>query len=323
MMETFHFLRPDWFYALIPLAIILYFSLAHSVSSMSWKKICDEKLLPFILIEGNTSSSRIPYILISLATLLCITTAAGPVWEKLPTPVFREQSSLVIALDLSRSMDSSDIRPTRLKRAKLKVLDILRKRKGGQTALIAYAANAFTVTPLTTDSATIANLISALDTEIMPAQGSNAGNALKLANNLLAQSGITSGDVLLVTDSVNKGDFVGISALSENNHRLSILGFYPVLTDEYAIKEYQTFNLFLIHADCYRIEQESDAESTGLLEYINRDDAIIVIEWAEKIKSILPENTIKIRFENMGGDGRRIKVAGLGSRGSDRKTQEK
>lgn len=223
-MEKFHFLRPEWFYALIPLALILYYALNHSLGSVSWKKVCDAKLLPYILIGGDKPISRLPYIVTAIAALLCIVAAAGPVWKKLPTPVFRDQSSLIIALDLSRSMDSSDIRPSRITRAKLKIIDLLQKRQGGQTALIAYAASAFTVTPLTTDTSTIVNLISALDTQIMPAQGSDASKALRLANELLAQASVTDGDVLLITDNINKSDFVAVSELSKNNHRLSILG---------------------------------------------------------------------------------------------------
>ena len=89
------------------------------------------------------------------------------------TPVFRPQSALVILLDLSRSMDCPDLSPSRLARARFKVADILKQRKEGQTALVAFAGDAFTVTPLTTDTKTIDSLLSSLKTEIMPTQGSS------------------------------------------------------------------------------------------------------------------------------------------------------
>ena len=224
MIEQLHFLRPDWFYAFIPLVVLLYFAINYSINSISWKKICDAKLLPHILISKPAKTSRLTFILPTLATVLCIIAAAGPVWKKLPTPVFRDQSSLIIAVDLSRSMDASDIKPTRLSRAKLNLIDILEKRKDGQTALVVYAANAFTVTPLTTDTSTIANLITALDTEMMPAQGSNVADALKTATALLNQAGETEGDILLITDSVQKQDLSAIKDLTSRGHRLSIMG---------------------------------------------------------------------------------------------------
>ena len=221
---SIHFLRPDWFYAFIPLTLLLYFAFNHSINSISWKKICDAKLLPHILISKATKRSYLPIILLGLASILSITAAAGPVWKKLPTPVFRDQSSLIIAVDLSRSMDASDIKPTRLERAKLKLIDILAERKGGQTALVVYAANAFTVTPLTSDTSTIENLINALDTEMMPAQGSNVADALKASTKLLSQAGEPQGDILLITDSVRQRDFYAITELANKGHRLSILG---------------------------------------------------------------------------------------------------
>ena len=228
MIEVFnvsiHFLRPNWFYAFIPFALLLYFAFNHSINSVSWKKICDAKLLPHILISKATKRSYLPIILLGLASILSITAAAGPVWKKLPTPVFRDQSSLIIAVDLSRSMDASDIKPTRLERAKLKLIDILAERKGGQTALVVYAANAFTVTPLTSDTSTIENLINALDTEMMPAQGSNVADALKASTKLLSQAGEPQGDILLITDSVRQRDFYAITELANKGHRLSILG---------------------------------------------------------------------------------------------------
>lgn len=224
MIDQLHFLRPDWFYVLVPFVLLLFFAFNHTINSLSWKKICDAALLPHILIAKQNKTSRLPFIFTAFAILLCIIAAAGPVWKKLPTPVFRDQSSLVIAVDLSRSMDASDIKPTRIKRAKLKLIDILKQRKDGQTALIVYAANAFTVTPLTSDTATIANLITALDTAMMPAQGSNAADALKLSASLLNQSGVAQGDILLITDGIKKQDFFAITDLVNRGHRLSILG---------------------------------------------------------------------------------------------------
>jgi Ca-activated chloride channel homolog len=77
---------------------------------------------------------------------------AGPAWNRVELPVFRSDRAMVIALDLSRSMDAQDLTPSRLARARLKILDILERRASGQTALVVYSANAFTVTPLTTDA---------------------------------------------------------------------------------------------------------------------------------------------------------------------------
>jgi Ca-activated chloride channel family protein len=222
--QQLHFLRPEAFYAFAPLLLFVVLYLTSKATSRSWKAVCDDKLLPYILTAGGKKSGMLPIVLVMLATSLSIIALAGPVWEKLPQPVFREESALVIALDLSQSMHATDIKPSRLERARLKVLDLIKARKGGQTALIVYAANAFTVTPLTDDDNTIANLVPSLEPDLMPAQGSDISSALKLATELLQQSGITHGDVLVVTDGMPKSAGDAIDALTDSGHRLSIMG---------------------------------------------------------------------------------------------------
>jgi Ca-activated chloride channel family protein len=97
-------------------------------------------------------------------------------------------------------MDAQDISPSRLLRARLKILDILERRKSGQTALVVYSANAFTVTPLTTDTDTIAALVNSLSTDIMPSQGSYPIAAINKGRELLENAGAGFGEILLITD---------------------------------------------------------------------------------------------------------------------------
>ncbi|MCW8923584.1 MAG: VWA domain-containing protein [Gammaproteobacteria bacterium] len=224
MIETLHFVRPMMFFGFIPLIILLIVLYRHQGSSANWKSVCDARLLPYILSQGTNRSSRLPLFLAALAASLCIIAAAGPAFEKLPKPVYREQSILVVLMDLSQSMDASDIKPSRMERAKLKLLDILKTRKAGQTALIVYAADSFTVTPLTDDTNTIASLVPTLETTLMPSQGSHAYTAIERSMVLLQQAGAGSGDVLLITDDITERDMQAIEQLTTKGYRLSVLG---------------------------------------------------------------------------------------------------
>src|SRR5210317_217213 len=107
---------------------------------------------------------------------------------------------MVVALDLSRSMNAQDIAPSRLARAKLKILGMLDRRQGGQTALLVYTANAYTVTPLTDDADTIAALVNSLTTDIMPSRGSYPEVGIRKGQSLLEQAGVGYGEVLLIAD---------------------------------------------------------------------------------------------------------------------------
>jgi Ca-activated chloride channel family protein len=223
--SQFHFIRPLWLLALLPLAIIIWLLAVRKLGNRSWETVCDAELLPFILIGRSTQTQRWTVGLIGLCGLLAILSLAGPAWERLPQPVFRSQSALVIALDLSRSMEATDIQPSRLERARFKIIDLLKQRREGQTALLVYAGDAFVVTPLTDDTSTIESQLPALSTSLMPAQGSNTVSALEKAEQLLKQGGMSKGHILLVTDEVDiSGTRKIISKLREQDYRISILG---------------------------------------------------------------------------------------------------
>lgn len=219
----FHFIRPYWLLLLFPAAGLIIWSLRQKLAQGNWASVCDDALLPFILQQTESKPHRWLHAVLSLASLLAIIALAGPAWERLPTPAFRNDSSLVIALDLSRSMDATDVKPSRLTRAHYKVADILNKRKDGLTALVAYAGSAYTVTPLTQDTATISNQLNALTTNIMPSQGGNTAAAIKQAVALLQQAGKMQGDILLVTDGIHS-DIIKQAASLLGNYRLSVLG---------------------------------------------------------------------------------------------------
>ncbi|MBE9567407.1 MAG: VWA domain-containing protein [Proteobacteria bacterium] len=224
-LEQLHFLRAQWFYAFIPLLLFLLLSLKKQRSNKNWKSIIDPQLMPFVLSpSGETRQRRYPMLLVLIAASLGITALAGPVYKKLPQPVYQEKSSLVVLLDLSQSMNATDVKPSRLSRAKLELLDILKARKTGQTALIVYAADAFVVTPLTDDNATIANMVPSLETDMMPAQGSNFSAALAKAVSLFSQAGVINGDILAITDDIRQKDERAIQKINSQGHRLSLFG---------------------------------------------------------------------------------------------------
>lgn len=222
-LTEFHFIRPYWLLSILPFIAVFYLLLKNKLSQGSWSNVCDPELLPFILQEKPVKHSRLALFSGGLSALIIIFALAGPTWERLPSPVFRNDAALVIALDLSNSMNANDIKPSRLERARFKIADILKQRKDGQTALLVYAGDAFTVTPLTTDTETIASQLSALTTEIMPAQGNNTPLALSSAIKLLKQTGLQSGEILLITDDVDlERSTPQVEALA--GYRLSILG---------------------------------------------------------------------------------------------------
>jgi Ca-activated chloride channel family protein len=201
-MAEFHFLRPLWFVLLPVGAWLIWQLLRGRADEGGWRRVVDANLRSHVLVEPEVlRDSRLALIAALVAWLIAITALAGPTWERLPVPAFRSDEALVVALDLSRSMDAADVEPSRLARAKLKLLDLLERRAAGQTALVVFSTHAFTVTPLTTDTRTIASLVNAVNTDIMPTPGGSIAAGLDKAAALLRQTGLRRGDILLITDS--------------------------------------------------------------------------------------------------------------------------
>jgi Ca-activated chloride channel family protein len=133
---------------------------------------------------------------------VAIVALSGPSWRQAPSPFFVDKAPLVIALDLSASMQLDDIQPTRLERAKHKIEDLLKERAGAPTGLIAYAGSAHTVIPLTNDPDIVINLLAAMSPEIMPTPGKQARNVLPLLDVLMTGSQ-APGTLLLITDGID------------------------------------------------------------------------------------------------------------------------
>lgn len=224
-MSEFHFLRPLWFLALLPAAWILIRARHGRAGSSPWGAVCDPGLLRHLWLEPPGVIPRLPLILLGLGWLVAVVALAGPVWERQAQPVYRAQSARVLVLDLSASMDAADLAPSRLERARFEVMDILDRSQEGRTALVVFAGEPHLVTPLTGDTATVANLLQALSTGIVPAAGDAAAPGLRLAGALLARAGAESGEILLITDGVqDPGAAMGEAhGLRKSGHRLSVL----------------------------------------------------------------------------------------------------
>lgn len=223
-MNDFHFLRPALLLLTIPLGALLAGLIYTFASKNNWNSICSKELLPYILVE-NVKNKRMLKFLPFLTLFLLVLALAGPSWQETPHPLTKSQSGLIIALDLSPTMDAEDIKPSRLKRALYKINDLLSTRKEGQTALVVFSGDPFIVTPLTDDIETIKALLPALDTSIMPASGHNVSKAISKAIELFDQAGIFEGSVLLLTSELQPKDLDNsIKIAKERGIKISILG---------------------------------------------------------------------------------------------------
>jgi Ca-activated chloride channel family protein len=222
--DALHFIRPLWL-LLLPLVVILPWAWRRTRRPAGdWSKACDPHLLRWLSVKQVTEQGRHggPW-LAALALLVVILALAGPSWQKLPDTAFSAQDARVIVVDLSRSMLAEDMRPNRLIRARFRLADLLAATEEGQVGLVSYAGDAYVVSPLTSDMNTIANLLPALRPDIIPVAGSRADIALDMAASLFERSGLSRGEVLLVTDSATSRDSAKARELKDRGIITSVL----------------------------------------------------------------------------------------------------
>lgn len=225
-LSEFHFLRPLWLLALLPAFVASGWLYYHQKRSGSWEHVISADLLPLLLDHIPVKQRRALPLLALIGWLLGSLSMAGPTWEQTPLPVHKQESALVVLFDLSPSMLAQDLKPNRLTRARLKLIDLLQQRQEGTTALVAYAGEAFVVSPLTDDADTVTALVPALDPNIMPSRGSNVEAAVEQSIELMFNAGVTQGDLLLITDDIplSARDTLSETIRNMGDFRLSILG---------------------------------------------------------------------------------------------------
>lgn len=196
-----HFLRPWWLLAIIPFAL-LWWQLAklRLDTASNWAQVIDPKLLPHLFHPKIAQQKSRGKWLLGLVWLIALIAMAGPSWQQRQVPVSKHGAASVMVLDLSPTIQATDLPPTRLTRARYKLRDLLAIPEG-EMALVVYAGEAHTVAPITEDHQTIAAFLNDLSPNIMPVGGSDIAAALQKAQKLLLQNNSPSGDIILLSSA--------------------------------------------------------------------------------------------------------------------------
>ncbi len=224
-MPELEWLRPGWL-ALVPLGLVVaVLARGGGDAAASWRRVVDPALLPHLLVGRARGAPRGAAWLAAAALAAAGIALAGPSLPVTAEQGFRSAAARMLVLDVSRSMDAEDVVPTRLHRARRTVDEILGQPFDGLSGLVVFAGDAFTVTPLTDDVHTIRAMLPALDSAVVPVQGSRADRGLARAAELLARGGARGGQVLLITDGApREAARVQAAVLAERGFEVSVLG---------------------------------------------------------------------------------------------------
>jgi len=235
--SAFHFSEPLWLWGMValPLVWILYtaFYKRGSRDTGKLKDFADEHLLPHLLAQEEKSGGKghgawLPLLAWSLIWTCGLLAMAGPRWDFTEVKTFTPGRDLVILLDLSKSMDAQDIKPSRTARAHQEIEDIVKASKGTNIGLIAFATVPHLITPLSDDTETLMSLLPYLKPDLVYTQGSHLAPALEMAGQLLKTVPGDDKYVLIISDGgFDDGDARILEAersLRSQNVRIDVMG---------------------------------------------------------------------------------------------------
>ena len=227
LIENFHFLRP-WVLLLLLVPLFLYKMYTKSAAAQSsWQKVIDKNLLDYLLIKGSALKRKLFMNIVFLGLISAIISAAGPTWQKVEMPALTNQKAVMILLNMSSDMEQTDIKPSRLERAKYKIKDFLGLLKETQVGLEVYSGEPFVVSPITEDAGILINLLPAVNKDIMPLNGDRLDRALSLAVTRLKEAGYQKGTLLVLTADVGQKFDLSLEAAKaaqKQGYEINIIG---------------------------------------------------------------------------------------------------
>ena len=192
-----------------PLYFYLFWCLVPLIFFMVWGmrkkqqltlKFCGNPLLSKLVHPGVDKRHRSKTIFVVLAILFLILALTRPRWGYQWEDLHQRGVDVIVALDVSSSMLAEDIKPNRLERAKRKISDLLDMMEGDRIGLVAFAGTSFVQCPLTLDYGAARLFLSAIDTQLIPVQGTALGNAIKTSVKAFRSQEKKSKALILITD---------------------------------------------------------------------------------------------------------------------------
>lgn len=223
MLENIEFANPQffWLLLLLPIAALWYF----------FKRKEETASLKISTIKGFSTDSLLPklkpllFVLRLLALAAIITALARPqTVENSSKTKTTKGIDIVMAIDVSSSMLARDLKPNRLAALKKVAAEFINKRPNDRIGLVAYAGEAYTKTPITSDKSIVLNALKEITYGSLE-DGTAIGMGLATSVNRLKESKALSKVIILLTDGVNNAGFIEPQTAAE-------------LAVEYEIKTY-------------------------------------------------------------------------------------
>ena len=204
----FRFARPEYLYLLILVPVLIgFFYYALIIKSKRLKSLGNKALLKTLMPEASHVRPRVKFYLLLTALILSIFMMAGPQFGSKLEKQKRQGVELVIAVDVSNSMLSGDLKPDRMSRAKRVLNHLIDNLQNDKVALMIFAGDAYVQMPLTTDVSSAKMFLSNINPGMVPIQGTAIGMAIKRSMQLFSTTDANVGkSIIIITDGENHED---------------------------------------------------------------------------------------------------------------------
>jgi len=206
-MESFRFAHPEYFYFLLVIpAFTVFFIISRINRRRSLRLFGDNALIEQLMPSVSTARPIVKFILWMFALGFIITSLAQPQFGSKLLTSKRKGVELIIALDVSNSMMAEDIKPNRLERAKRAIAKLTERLRDDKLGLIVFAGQAYIQLPITTDYVSAKLFLDAINTSIVPVQGTAIGAAINMATKSFSPNFVGSKAIIVITDGENHED---------------------------------------------------------------------------------------------------------------------
>lgn len=184
---------------IIPVFIIIYFYNIRS-KNIALRKFGETEVINRLMKEISRIRPGIKFLMIVISGIFLIFTVAGPQFGSKLEEVKRRGVEIVIALDVSNSMLSEDIKPNRLENAKRAISGMVDRLNNDKIGLIVFAGDAYTQIPITLDYSATKMFLTAISTNIVPKQGTSIASAIDLGMNSFSPDNEKNRAMVIITD---------------------------------------------------------------------------------------------------------------------------
>lgn len=206
-MDIFRFAHPNYLYLLLVIPVIagmmIYFARR---KRKSMAQFGESSLLSHLMPAFSSRRSQMKGLLLLVAFTLQVFVMAGPQFGSKMETMKRKGIEIMVALDVSNSMNAMDIQPSRLEMAKMAVSRLVDKLGDDRIGMVVFAGQAYVQLPITTDYPSAKMFLSSISTDMIPTQGTAIGAAIDLCANSFSSKEDINRVIIVITDGENHED---------------------------------------------------------------------------------------------------------------------